>query len=92
MKRFVTAVSSLVAVAACSGGGEGVVLDEFAAGAGETAANAEALCDEIAAAASYDEFRAARAKLDDYREAYRTQLGGEAYTEFLELCKESLNI
>ncbi len=59
---------------------------------GETAANAEALCDEIAAAASYDEFRAARAKLDDYREAYRTQLGGEAYTEFLELCKESLNI
>ncbi len=55
-------------------------------------ANAEALCDEIAAAASYDEFRAARAKLDDYREAYRTQLGGEAYTEFLELCKESLNI
>jgi len=50
------------------------------------------LCDEIAAAASYDEFRAARAKLDDYREAYRTQLGGEAYTEFLELCKESLNI
>ncbi len=89
MKRFVTAVSSLVAVAACSGG-EGIVLDEFAAG--ETAANAEALCAEIAAAASYDEFRAARAKLDDYREAYRTQLGGEAYTEFLELCKESLNI
>ncbi len=87
MKRFVTAVSSLVVAAACSGGSEGVVLDEFAA-----AANAEALCDEIAAAASYDEFRAARAKLDDYREAYRTQLGGEAYTEFLELCKESLNI
>ncbi len=86
MKRFVTAVSSLVVAAACSGGSEGVVLDEFAA------ANAEALCDEIAAAASYDEFRAARAKLDDYREAYRTQLGGEAYTEFLELCKESLNI
>ena len=84
MKRFVTAVSSLVVAAACSGG------SEFAAG--ETAANAEALCDEIAAAASYDEFRAARAKLDDYREAYRTQLGGEAYTEFLELCKESLNI
>lgn len=90
MKRFVTAVSSLVVAAACSGGSEGVVLDEFAAG--ETAANAEALCDEIATAASYDEFRAARAKLDDYREAYRTQLGGEAYTEFLELCKESLNI
>ncbi len=55
MKRFVTAVSSLVVAAACSGGSGGVVLD-------------------------------------DYREAYRTQLGGEAYTEFLELCKESLNI
>ncbi len=32
MKRFVTAVSSLVVAAACSGGSEGVVLDEFAAG------------------------------------------------------------
>lgn len=73
---------------ACGRDKGGIVLDEFAAG--EMYDNAATLCEEAVCAGSYEEFKAARQRLTDYCEAYRTQLGGDVYTEFLQLCNEGL--
>jgi hypothetical protein len=42
-------------------------------------------------ATTYEEFRAAADELEAYEEAFRTQIGGESYTIFLEECNAILN-
>jgi hypothetical protein len=37
-------------------------------------------------AQSYEEFKSARAELEKYEEAFRDQIGGEAYLIYLEEC------
>lgn len=87
MKRVVIVFMAAMAVA-CGRDKGGIVLDEFAAG--EVCDNAATLCEGVVCAGSYDEFKAARQTLKEWCEAYRTQLGGDVYTEFLELCDEGL--
>lgn len=82
---MLTAATS--AIACCRDKG-GIVLNEFAVG--DMYDNAATLCEEVVCAGSYEEFKAARQRLTDYVEAYRTQLGGDVYTEFLGLCDEGL--
>ena len=88
MKRVVISFMAVMAVTACCRDKGGIVLDEFAAA--QTFDNAAELCEEVLCAGSYEEFLTARQRLTDYREAYRTQLGGEVYTDFLEVCDDSL--
>lgn len=88
MKRVVILLTAAASAMACCRDKGGVVLDEFAVG--EMYDNAAALCEQVVCAGSYEEFKAARQRLTDYCQAYRTQLGGEVYTEFLELCDEGL--
>lgn len=49
------------------------------------------LSQNILEATSYEEFKTARAALDDYEDAFRTQIGGEEYQIFLEECNMMLN-
>lgn len=80
-------LTAAAAVACCRDKG-GIVLDEFASG--QMYDNAATLCEEVVCAGSCEEFEAAKRRLTEYCEAYRTQLGGDVYTEFLELCDEGL--
>ncbi|MBP3455615.1 MAG: hypothetical protein J6K38_05065 [Alistipes sp.] len=88
MKRVVILLTAAALSMACSRDKEGIVLDEFAVG--EMYDNAATLCEEAICAGSYEEFKSARERLTEYCEAYRTQLGGDVYTEFLEICNEGL--
>lgn len=88
MKRVVILFLAATTAVACGRDKGGIVLDEFAAG--DMYDNAAALCEGVVCAGSYEEFKAARQSLTDWCEAYRTQLGGDVYTEFLELCNEGL--
>lgn len=49
------------------------------------------LSQNIVEATTYEEFKAARAALNDYEAAFRTQIGGEEYQIFLEECNMMLN-
>ena len=49
------------------------------------------LATAVAEAKSYDEFVAARAELEKYEEAMRTQIGGEDYEIFLQSANEVLS-
>ena len=49
------------------------------------------LATAVAEAKSYDEFVAARAELEKYEEAMRTQIGGEEYEIFLQSANEVLS-
>lgn len=88
MKRAVILLTAVTLSMACCRDKGGIVLDEFAAG--EMYDNAATLCEDVVCAGSYEEFKAARQRLTDYCEAYRTQLGGDVYAEFLQLCNEGL--
>lgn len=46
---------------------------------------------DVIEAQSYEEFVAARQRLEQYEEAFRTQVGGDAYVIFLEECNYILN-
>lgn len=46
---------------------------------------------DVIEAQSYEEFVAARLRLEQYEEAFRTQVGGDAYVIFLEECNYILN-
>ena len=49
------------------------------------------LATRVKEATTHDEFRAAADELEAYEEAFRTQIGGESYTIFLEECNAILN-
>lgn len=46
---------------------------------------------DVIEAQSYEEFVVARQRLEQYEEAFRTQVGGDAYVIFLEECNYILN-
>ena len=74
-----------VLTACCNNGNGGVAIDEQNH-ENEAYNLSYDLAMKVCEAQSLEEFSAARAELEAYSEAFRTQIGGESYTIFLEEC------
>lgn len=76
--------------AACGNGGDKIVIDEQNA---ENIAYDKSyeLAEAVINAKNYDEFKAARTALQEWEEAFRTQIGGDEYLIFLEESNTMLN-
>ena len=73
-----------VAVVGCAGNDDKVVLSDQ--NTENQAYEISALAYKVVEAKSYEEFKAAREELEKYEEAFRTQIGGDAYLIYLEEC------
>ena len=90
MKRlFVLCVVALASVA-CANRGPAVEIEAEEA-IGVAYDKSVELATAVAEAKSYEEFVAARAELERYEEAMRTQIGGEDYEIFLQSANEVLS-
>jgi hypothetical protein len=72
------------AVVGCADSGDKVVLSDQ--NTENQAYEISALAYKVVEAKSYEEFKAAREELEKYEEAFRTQIGGDAYLIYLEEC------
>ena len=77
-------LSAAVAVVGCADSGDKVVLSDQ--NTENQAYEISALAYKVVEAKSYEEFKAAREELEKYEEAFRTQIGGDAYLIYLEEC------
>ena len=84
MKRLFTMLFAAVAVVGCADSGDKVVLSDQ--NTENQAYEISALAYKVVEAKSYEEFKAAREELEKYEEAFRTQIGGDAYLIYLEEC------
>ena len=84
MKRLFTMLFAAVAVVGCAGNDDKVVLSDQ--NTENQAYEISALAYKVVEAKSYEEFKAAREELEKYEEAFRTQIGGDAYLIYLEEC------
>ncbi len=85
MKRLFIMLSAVAAMVGCADKGSQVVISDQ-----NPENEAYNLSGELAykaiEAQSYEEFKSARAELEKYEEAFRDQIGGEAYLIYLEEC------
>ena len=89
MKRlFVLCVVALASVACANRGPAVEIKAEEAIGVAYD--KSVELATAVAEAKSYEEFVAARAELERYEEAMRTQIGGEDYDYFVQTCNDIL--
>ena len=79
-----TMLFAAVAVVGCADSGDKVVLSDQ--NTENQAYEISALAYKVVEAKSYEEFKAAREELEKYEEAFRTQIGGDAYLIYLEEC------
>lgn len=86
MKRFIVALAAMAALTACCNNGNGGVVIDEQNHENEAYNLSYDLAMKVCEAQSLEEFSAARAELEAYSEAFRTQIGGESYTIFLEEC------
>lgn len=84
MKRLFTMLFAAAAVVGCADSGDKVVLSDQ--NTENQAYEISALAYKVVEAKSYEEFKAAREELEKYEEAFRTQIGGDAYLIYLEEC------
>ena len=84
MKRLFTMLFAAVSVVGCADSGDKVVLSDQ--NTENQAYEISALAYKVVEAKSYEEFKAAREELERYEEAFRTQIGGDAYLIYLEEC------
>ena len=86
MKRFIVAFAAMAVLTACCNNGNGGVAIDEQNHENEAYNLSYDLAMKVCEAQSLEEFSAARAELEAYSEAFRTQIGGESYTIFLEEC------
>lgn len=83
MKRLIVIGLAAVALVGCAEQKPKYEIDEL-----NPTIEADVMSDSLARmvveASTYEEFKAARENIEDYEEAMRTQIGGEAYLIFLE--------
>ena len=89
MKRLFTMLFAAAAVVGCADSGDKVVLSDQ--NTENQAYEISALAYKVVEAKSYEEFAGARAELEAYEEAMRTQIGGEDYEVFLQSANEVLS-
>ena len=80
-----TGVQTCALPICCNNGNGGVAIDEQNH-ENEAYNLSYDLAMKVCEAQSLEEFSAARAELEAYSKAFRTQIGGESYTIFLEEC------
>lgn len=83
MKRLFIMLFAAAAVGCASNGDKVVLSDQNTE---NQAYELSALAYKVVEAKDYEEFKAARAELEKYEEAFRTQVGGDAYLIYLEEC------
>lgn len=86
MKRFIVALAAMAVLTACCNNGNGGVAIDEQNHENEAYNLSYDLAMKVCEAQSLEEFSAARAELEAYSEAFRTQIGGESYTIFLKEC------
>ena len=79
-----------LALMACGGGKSEIKIDEQNH-LNEAYNLSYELATRVKEATTHDEFRAAADELEAYKEAFRTQIGGESYLIFIEECNTILN-
>ncbi len=85
MKRLIITLFAAAAMVGCAGKGEQVVINDQNP-VNEAYEKSGELAYKAIEATSYEEFKRARVELEKYEEAFRTQIGGEAYLIYLEEC------
>ena len=88
MKRFIVALAAMAVLTACCNNGNGGVAIDEQNHENEAYNLSYDLAMKVCEAQSLEEFSAARAELEAYSEAFRTQIGGEDYEYFIQTCNE----
>jgi hypothetical protein len=91
MKRFIFALAAVATLSSCcTKDGNGITIDEHNH-ENEAYNLSYDLAMKVVEATSHEEFVQARTELEAYREAFRTQIGGESYKIFVEECNAILS-
>ena len=85
MKRVIITLFAAAAMVGCADKGAQVVINDQNP-MNEAYEKSGELAYKAIEATTYEEFKSARAEFEKYEEAFRTQVGGEAYLIYLEEC------
>ena len=85
MKRVIITLFAAAAMVGCADKGAQVVINDQNP-MNEAYEKSGELAYKAIEATTYEEFKSASAELEKYEEAFRTQVGGEAYLIYLEEC------
>lgn len=84
MKRLFIPLFAVVAMIGCAEDSQVVINDQNPVNEAYTYSGD--LAYKVIEAESYEQFKSARKEIEKYEEAFRTQIGGEAYLIYLEEC------
>ena len=84
MKRLFIPLFAAVAMVGCAEGPKIVIDDQNPTN--EADVMSDSLARAVVEAQNYEQFKKARENIEAYEEAFRTQIGGEAYLVYLEAC------
>ena len=84
MKRLFIPLFAAVAMVGCAEGSNIVINDQNPTN--EAYVMSDSLGLAVVEAQNYEQFKQARKNVEAYEEAFRTQIGGEAYLVYLEGC------
>ncbi|MBO5017921.1 MAG: hypothetical protein J6C56_03560 [Alistipes sp.] len=85
MKRLLITGLAVVSLVGCADEAPKIKINELNP-TNEAYIMSDSLARGIVEASNYEEFNRARKSIEEYEEAMRTQIGGEAYLIFLEEC------
>lgn len=85
MKRLLILGIAAVALVGCADKEPKIKINELNP-TNEAYIMSDSLARGVVQASNYEEFKKARKSIEEYEEAMRTQIGGEAYLIFLEDC------
>lgn len=85
MKRLLITGLAVVSLVGCADEAPKIKINELNP-TNEAYIMSDSLAQGIVEASNYEEFKKARKSIEEYEEAMRTQIGGEAYLIFLEEC------
>lgn len=84
MRRLIIAIAAFVTLVSCGGNANGDIVISEQNHENEAYDRSYELATRVVEATTYEEYQAAAEELRAYREAFRTQIGGQSYTIFLE--------
>ena len=85
MKRFVIMFFAAVAMVGCADKGSKIIINDQNP-VNDAYNYSGEFAYKLVDAQNYEEFKEARKQLEQHEEAFRTQVGGEAYRIYLEEC------